>query len=70
MAHFEMPVTDYMTRPVETIFRGEKLEEADRALRRSSISALAVTAGDGSLLGAVSIARASREPLLSACLFP
>jgi len=54
MANFEMPVTDYMTSPVETIRIGESLIGANALFSEQGVSAIAVVDDAGSLKGVVS----------------
>ena len=54
MAHFEMPVTEYMTSPVATIQIGDSLQAANDAFTENEVSALAVLNQDGQLKGVVS----------------
>jgi CBS domain-containing protein len=54
MANFEMPVTEYMTRPVETIRIGESLVAVDAMLTEHGVSALGVVSDAGELKGVVS----------------
>ena len=42
MANFEMPVTDYMTSPVETAQIGESLVAANAMFSEQGVSALGV----------------------------
>jgi CBS domain-containing protein len=54
MANFEMPVTEYMTCPVETIRIGQSLIAANALFSEQSVSALGVVNDDGELKGVVS----------------
>ncbi|MBT8453213.1 MAG: CBS domain-containing protein [Deltaproteobacteria bacterium] len=54
MAKFEMPATDYMTSPVETIRVGESLVAADAMFTKQGVSALGVVDDIGELKGVVS----------------
>jgi CBS domain-containing protein len=54
MANFEMPVTEYMTSPVETIRIGESLVTANSLFSEQGVSALAVINDAGELKGVVS----------------
>ena len=54
MANFEMPVTEYMTRPVETIRIGQSLLAANALFSEQGVSALGVLNDDGELKGVVS----------------
>jgi len=64
MANFEMPVTEYMTSPVETIRIGESLVAADAMFTEQGVSALGVVNDAGELKGVV-----SRTDLLHAAVF-
>ena len=64
MANFEMPVTEYMTSPVETIRIGESLVAADAMCTEQGVSALGVVNDAGELKGVV-----SRTDLLHAAVF-
>jgi CBS domain-containing protein len=54
MANFEMPVTEYMTRPVEKIRIGESLVAANALFSKQGVSALAVVDDAGELKGVIS----------------
>ncbi|NOQ84126.1 MAG: CBS domain-containing protein [Myxococcales bacterium] len=54
MANFEMPVTEYMTSPVETIRIGESLVAANALFSNQGVSALAVVDDAGQIKGVVS----------------
>jgi len=54
MANFEMPVTEYVTSPVETIRVGESLVAANALFSEQGVSALAVVNDVGVLKGVVS----------------
>ena len=54
MAKFEMPVTEYMTSPVETILIGQSLVAANALFAEQGVSALGVVNDDGELKGVVS----------------
>jgi CBS domain-containing protein len=54
MANFEMPVTEYMTSPVETILIGQSLIAANALFSEQGVSALGVVSGAGELKGVVS----------------
>jgi len=54
MANFEMPVTEYMTCPVETIRIGQSLITANALFSEQGVSALGVVNDDGELKGVVS----------------
>ena len=64
MANFEMPVTEYMTRPVETIRIRESLVAANELFSAQGISALGVVDDKGVLKGVV-----SRTDLLHAAVY-
>lgn len=64
MANFEMPVTEYMTSPVETIRIGESLVTANELFSAQGVSALGVVDGEGELKGVV-----SRTDLLHAAVY-
>jgi len=64
MANFEMPVTEYMTSPVETIHIGESLVAADAMFTEQGVSALGVVNDSGELKGVV-----SRTDVLHAAVF-
>jgi len=54
MANFEMPVTEYMTSPVETIRIGESLVAANASFEAHRVSALGVVNDEGELKGVIS----------------
>lgn len=54
MANFEMPVTEYMTSPVETVNIGESLITANELFSGQAVSALGVVDGEGVLKGVIS----------------
>ena len=64
MANFEMPVTEYMTSPVETIRIGGSLIAANALFSNQGVSALAVVDDAGQLKGVV-----SRTDILHAAVF-
>jgi CBS domain-containing protein len=64
MANFEMPVTEYMTSPVETIRIGESLVAANELFSAQGISALGVVSDEGELKGVV-----SRTDILHAAVY-
>ena len=64
MANFEMPVTEYMTSPVEMLRVGESLIDANALFLEHGISALAVVNDAGVLKGVV-----SRTDILHAAVF-
>ena len=64
MANFEMPVTEYMTSPVETIRVGESLVAANEIFSAEGISALGVVDDAGALKGVV-----SRTDILHAAVY-
>jgi len=64
MANFEMPVTEYMTSPVETIHIGESLVAANAMFTEQGVSALGVVNDAGELKGVV-----SRTDILHAAVF-
>jgi CBS domain-containing protein len=64
MANFEMPVTEYMTSPVETIPIGESLIAANALFAEQGVSALGVVDDAGELKGVV-----SRTDLLHAAVY-
>jgi CBS domain-containing protein len=64
MANFEMPVSEYMTSPVETILVGESLVAANEFFSGQGVSALGVVDADGALKGVV-----SRTDILHAAVF-
>ena len=53
MANFEMPVSEYMSSPVETIRIGESLIAANESFSERGVSALGVVNDDGELKGVV-----------------
>ena len=64
MANFEIPVTEYMTSPVETIRIGESLIAANDSFSEHGISALGVVNDEGELKGVV-----SRTDILHAAVY-
>lgn len=64
MANFEMPVTDYMTSPVETAEIGQSLVAANAMFSEQGVSALGVVDEAGMLKGVV-----SRTDILHAAVF-
>jgi len=64
MANFEMPVTEYMSRPVETIHIGEGLVTANAMFSERGVSALGVVDDAGTLKGVV-----SRTDILHAAIY-
>ena len=64
MANFEMPVTDYMTTPVETVRIGESLIAANELFAGQGVSALGVVDEDGVLKGVI-----SRTDILHAAVY-
>jgi len=64
MANFEMPVTEYMSSPVETIAIGQSLVAANALFSQQGVSALGVVNEDGELKGVV-----SRTDILHAAVF-
>ena len=64
MANFEMPVTDYMTSPVETAQIGQSLVAANAMFSEQGVSALGVVDEAGTLKGVV-----SRTDILHAAVF-
>ena len=64
MANFEMPVTDYMTTPVETIRIGESLIAANELFAGQGVSALGVVDDEGTLKGVI-----SRTDILHAAVY-
>jgi CBS domain-containing protein len=64
MANFEMPVTDYMTSPVETAQVGQSLVAANAMFSEQGVSALGVVDAAGMLKGVV-----SRTDILHAAVF-
>lgn len=54
MANFEMPVTDYMTSPVETVPIGESIIAANELFAGQGVSALGVVDDGGALKGVIS----------------
>lgn len=64
MANFEMPASEYMSSPVETIRIGESLIAANDAFSEKGVSALGVINDRGELKGVV-----SRSDILHAAVF-
>jgi len=64
MANFEMPVTEYMTSPVETVCIGESLVAANELFAGQGVSALGVVNDDGVLKGVI-----SRTDILHAAVY-
>jgi CBS domain-containing protein len=64
MANFEMPVTEYMTSPVETVRVGESLIAANELFAGQGVSALGVVDDDGILKGVI-----SRTDILRAAIY-
>ncbi|MGB5810329.1 MAG: CBS domain-containing protein [Polyangiales bacterium] len=64
MTHYEMPVTEYMTSPVETVPIGTSLIQANEAFAGDGISALGVVDANGQLKGVV-----SRTDILHAAVY-
>ncbi|HET6418268.1 MAG TPA: CBS domain-containing protein [Polyangiales bacterium] len=64
MANFEMPVSEYMSTPVETIGIGESLIAANGLFSEQGVSALAVVNAEGELKGVV-----SRTDILHSAVF-
>ena len=64
MANFEMPVTEYMSSPVETIRIGDSLVAANALFSEQGVSALGVVDDAGELKGVV-----SRTDVLHAAVF-
>lgn len=64
MAKFEMPVTDYMTTPVETVRIGESLVTANELFAGQGVSALGVIDAQGALKGVI-----SRTDILRAAVY-
>jgi len=64
MANFEMPVTEYMTSPVETIRIGQSLVAANALFSEQGVSALGVVDDAGELKGVV-----SRTDILRAAVY-
>jgi CBS domain-containing protein len=64
MANFDMPVSDYMSSPVETIRIGESLIAANAMFGEQGVSALGVVNAAGVLKGVV-----SRTDILHAAVF-
>ena len=64
MANFEMPVTEYMTTPVETVRIGEGLIAANELFAGQGVSALGVVDDDGVLKGVI-----SRTDILHAAVY-
>lgn len=54
MANFEMPVTEYMTSPVETVKVGESLVAANELFGDQGVSALGVVDDSGAIKGVIS----------------
>lgn len=64
MANFEMPVTEYMTSPVETIGIGTSLPAANELFYEQGVSALGVVNDAGELKGVI-----SRTDILHAAVY-
>ena len=64
MANFEMPVTEYMTSPVETVAIGESLIAANELFAGQGVSALGVVNDEGILKGVI-----SRTDILHAAVY-
>jgi CBS domain-containing protein len=64
MANFDMPVTEYMTSPVETLRIGESLIDANALCIEQGVSALGVVNDAGEIKGVV-----SRTDLLHAAVY-
>ena len=64
MANFEMPVTEYMTSPVESIRIGQSLVDANALFSEQGVSALGVVNDAGELKGVV-----SRTDILHVAIF-
>ena len=64
MANFEMPVTEYMTSPVETVQIGESLVTVNELFVGQGVSALGVVDDEGALKGVI-----SRTDVLHAAVF-
>jgi len=64
MANFEMPVTEYMTTPVETVRIGDSLVAANELFAGQGVSALGVVDADGALKGVI-----SRTDILHAAVY-
>ncbi len=64
MANFEMPVSEYMSSPVETIEIGESLVVANELFAEQGVSALGVLNEEGELKGVI-----SRTDLLHAAIY-
>ncbi|MGB5192098.1 MAG: CBS domain-containing protein [Polyangiales bacterium] len=64
MANFEIPVTDYMTTPVETVRIGESLITANELFVGQGVSALGVVDDNGALKGVI-----SRTDVLHAAIY-
>ncbi|MBW2586668.1 MAG: CBS domain-containing protein, partial [Deltaproteobacteria bacterium] len=64
MANFEMPVTEYMTSPVESIRIGQSLVAANALFSEQGVSALGVVNDAGELKGVV-----SRTDILHVAIF-
>ncbi|MBX3246376.1 MAG: CBS domain-containing protein [Myxococcales bacterium] len=54
MAHFTIPVREYMSSPVRTLRASAAIEDADFLLHDENLSALAVVGDDGKLVGVLS----------------
>lgn len=64
MANFEMPVSEYMTTPVETVRVGESLVAANELFVGQGVSALGVVDDGGALKGVI-----SRTDILHAAIY-
>lgn len=64
MASFEVPVTEYMTTPVETVRLGESLIAANELFAAQGVSALGVVDDEGLLKGVI-----SRTDILHAAVY-
>jgi len=64
MANFEMPVTEYMTSPVETLKIGDSLVTANELFSGQGVSALGVVDDSGVIKGVI-----SRTDLLHAAVY-
>ncbi len=64
MANFEMPVSEYMTTPVETVRIGESLVAANELFVGQGVSALGVVDDGGALKGVI-----SRTDILHAAIY-
>lgn len=64
MANFEMPVTEYMSSPVETLHIGDSLIDANELFGEQGVSAVAVVNDAGEIKGVV-----SRTDLLHAAVY-